>query len=242
MCDHGPLKGKKRPFLLVETLIAFSIALLILTIGSTLIYTFVRLQNTSREQFQEALYKRVLTTRYRTILSSMHYIKGRKPLVHWNETHAENNRLLFTGDNGISRDPRLANEVLVLFFIDSEGLHASFCPDPLRKDMGQFREVSYLIWPKAKTITWRFLGKKNLSDQSFEWTDEWSEEALPLVIETTIESEKGKESITTLIPESITAKKPLPIRISSQDMEVLFQGELSPDDSDLSEEEKEWGF
>lgn len=237
MCQDGI----KRPFLLVEAVIAFSIALIILSVGATLIYSCLHIQKRSTEQFQEALYKRALTTRLRTFLSSFHYRKGKKPLVVYRENKQFGERLLFAGDNGTFRVASLANTVLYYLFVDEEGLKLAIHSDPERKQMNQSEEAVYLIWPKAKQVTFRFLGKKNLSDQSLEWTNEWNENESPLAIEATIESQ-GSDApirITSLVAEAVSAKKPLKVQISSDQIgELLSKGQKGTFDDDSAKEEK----
>ena len=230
MC-HG---GMKRSFLLIEAVIAFSVALIILSVGGTLIYSFIHSQKQSTLQFHEALYKRALITRLRSFVGSLEATKGKKPLVLYKDNGSFGDRLLFMGNNGTFRNPQLANSVLYYLFVDKEGLKVAMRADPERKKMDQDKEAIYLVWPKATKVTFCFFGAKNLSNQSLEWSTEWNEKEAPLAIQTSIESKEFPPVVvTSLIEKSVTALKPLKIGLTSDQLGSLS----SPKDEGQEEAE-----
>ena len=222
--------------MLIEAIIAFSIALIILSVGSTLIYSFLQVQQKATVQFQEALYKRALTTRLRAFVGSLQVSKGKKPLLVSHDTGKYGERLLFMGDNGIYRSPLFANSVLYYLFVDEEGLKVALHTDPERKKMDQDKEVVYLIWPNATKVSFRFFGAKNLSKQSVEWSKDWDDKEPPLAVETTIESkERQNVVITSLVVSALTELKPLKAEITKEQL----QGLVSSTTQDTDEEDEE---
>ena len=213
----------KKAFTLVEVLISFSLAIIILSIGASLTLSFFRTKENSTVRFEETLQKHMRRAQLRNILSTMVSIKGRKPLIVSSEGSSKDKKLLFTRNNGIFRNPKLANNVISLLFLNDKGLNIALHGDPSRKDMGQNEEEKvYLLWPKVSTISWEFFGKKNLSSQALEWSDEWKEEeTLPLAIRATLsfDDSQTKEIITAVITESIEKKTPLTVEISAEQLE-----------------------
>lgn len=211
----------KRSFALIEVLISFSLAIILLSIGTTLIYSFAQAKTRSTNQFETTLSHHMRCSQLRALLSTMVHVKERKPLLALSGAHPKDKKLLFTRNNGIFFDPQLANDVLALLFIDEDGLKVALHADPSRKDMEQTREKVYLLWPKAKDFSWQFLGKKNLSSQTLEWCDEWKEdEEMPLALRLTLDisEQKEKEIITAVIKESVQKKIPLSLEMTLDQM------------------------
>ena len=215
----------KRSFTLIEVLISFSLAIIIISIGTMLIHSFLTTKTHSTHQFEESIQQYMRRSQVRNLLSSMIGMKDRKPLITSSGSAAKDKKLLFTRNNGIFIQQQLANEVVSLLFLDEEGLKIALRADPSRKDMEQKKEAVYLIWPKVSDMSWQFLGKKNLSTQSLEWCKEWEEDEIPLAIRLTLsfhESQK-EEVITALIKESAEKKTPFTIEMTQEQLEAMVQ-------------------
>jgi len=211
----------KRGFALIEVLISFSLAIILLSIGTTLIYSFSQAKTRSRNQFEAALSHHVRRSQLSALLSTMTYVKERKPLLALSGSHPKDKKLTFTKNNGVFFDPQLANDVIALLFIDEDGLKVALHADPSRKEMEQTREKVYLLWPKVRDFSWQFLGKKNLSSQTLEWCEEWKEEeGLPLALRLTLDisDQKEKEVITAVLHESIQKKLPFSLEMTLDQM------------------------
>lgn len=211
---------RKRAFTLIEVLISASLAVILLSTGIVLIHSFFRTRTDATRHFETALHKHMRNARLRHCLSSMVSFKDRKPLLSQQQCSIKEKKLLFTMDNGICNKAQLANTVLALLFLDQDGLQMALRADPKRKDMKQTREEVYLLWPKVKNFSCQFLGKKNPSEQTLEWCDEWQEETLPLAIRITLsfEDSQKEEVLTAVIHESIAKRPPLSLEITKEQL------------------------
>jgi hypothetical protein len=199
---------RRRSFALMETLIALSLAVLVMVACLSL---FVALRKTSAYQ-QAALERDGLRWRrsstLRWILSHVQREK-QDPFV-LEDTGGPDQRLLFVFDHGTHIDPQLANEDLAQLYLDPQrGLVLVTRSHQKRRMMGQEKEETSVVWPGAKKITWRFaLKPKDKKDKpgvedclkdgwATEWRSDWGD--LPAIVQATIEDEDSDQNVVTAI-------------------------------------------
>lgn len=222
-------KVNKRSFLLAESLIAFTLAIIILLFGASCIWTAIFMQDKSTKQFEKHMCKNMYQFRLRTILSAIKKTGTQKALKMYPQGNNQQNALLFTFDMGIFRNEKLANDVLGYLFFDKEGLKIAIHSDPTRKSMDQKEEQVFLLWPKATKVHWKFLGKKNLVDTSLEWTENTEDlDDLPLAISVTIgdetdpqEQTSGTKPFICTISETVKNLLPVKMDVSYTDLQEL---------------------
>jgi len=206
---------RRRSFVLAETLIASSLAILVMATCLTL---FVLVRKTSAYQ-QAALEKEGLLWRrsssLRWVLSRILREDAKDPFV-LEDGDGPAQRLLFVFDHGVHIDPQLANEDLAQLYIDPQrGLVLVTRSHQKRGGAGQNREETSVIWPGAKGITWRFAlkpkdktnrsGAENYSNEGWvmEWRADWP--GLPVVIQAAVEDGDGVHEVTALVSRDIGA-------------------------------------
>ena len=199
---------RRRSFILMETLIASSLAILVMLSCLTL---FVALRRTSAFQ-QAALEKEGLRWRrastLRWILSRIQRAET-DPFV-LEDKDGPGQRLLFVFDHGPHIEPQLANEDLAQLYLDPhKGLVLVTRSHQKRGMIGQDKEETSVIWPGAKRISWRFaLKPKDKNDKpgvenclkdgwAAEWRSDWT--GLPAVVQATIEDENNSQHVITAI-------------------------------------------
>ena len=199
---------RRHSFALMETLIASSLAILVML---SCLSIFVVLRRTSAFQ-QAALEKEGLRWRkastLRWILSRIQRADA-DPFV-LEDRDGPGQRLLFVFDHGPHIDPQLSNEDLAQLYIDPhKGLVLVTRPHQKRLLIGQDKEETSVIWPGAKKISWRFALKpkdkaekpgieNSLKDGwAIEWRSDWT--GLPAVVQATIEDEDNNQNVITAI-------------------------------------------
>ena len=201
---------RRRSFVLAETLIASTLAIMVMVACLSL---FVILRKASVCQ-QAALEKEGTRWRrassLRWILSRIHRDdRDKDPFVLENRDGTDQ-RLLFVFDHGVHIDPQLANEDLAQLYLDPhKGLVLVTRSHKKRGKAGQDREETSVIWPGARRIIWRFAprpadkanraGIENVLKDGWtmEWRAEWA--GLPAVIQAVVVDEEGAENEVTAI-------------------------------------------
>ena len=208
---------RRRSFALAETLIASTLAILVML---TCLSLLVVLRKASI--YQQAVLEREGTRWRRTsslrwILSRIHRDERDKDPFVLEDRDGKDQRLLFVFDHGVHVDPQLSNEDLAQLYLDPhKGLVLVTRSHKKRGKAGQDREETSVVWPGAKKITWRFAlkpGEKanragiesTLKDGwAMEWRAEWA--GLPAVIQAVVVDEEGSENeVTALVSPDIGA-------------------------------------
>jgi hypothetical protein len=204
---------RRRSFILAETMIASSLAILVMLACVSL---FIIVRTTSSRQ-QAALEKEGLrwrrTSSLRWILSRIQRDK-KDPFV-LEDKDGSAQRLIFVFDHEVHIDPQLANEDLAQLYVDPQkGLVLVTRSHQKRGGAGQDREETSVLWPGARRVSWRFAlkPKGKIDRTSLEsylkdgWADEWKSDwtDLPAVIQATIDDEDGVQNeVTAIVSQDI---------------------------------------
>jgi hypothetical protein len=204
----GSKRKQRRSFFLLETLVASSLTLIVV-IGCLSVFVLMWRASIRQQDHlkQESLrWRRVSTLRWtlsrirRECKEDPFVLEGTGPLA----------RLVFVFDHGVHIDPKLANNDLGQLYIDEKkGLVLVTRSHPKRGVIGQEEEQASVIWPNAKSISWRFamcqkdIANKPGAEESLQdqwaplWRPDWP--GLPAVIQASIRDEDDVETVVTAI-------------------------------------------
>jgi hypothetical protein len=201
-------KKQKKRFLLLEGLTASMLSVLAMMACISLFFLLWRSSTHQQNELeQEGLrWRRVSSLRW--TLSRIKRPNKEDPFVV--DDALSGSRLIFVFDHGVHVNPKLANWDLAQLYIDPQkGLVLVTRSHPKRSCIGQEEEEASVIWPRAKTIQWRFaIRPKDRNDkpgieqyEQNKWVSTWRPDwpGLPAVIQAIVTDEKDVEHVITAI-------------------------------------------